>query len=101
VATWCRVALVSRDGATLGAWHLSGAGQPDLSVVEQLARLQLCASRRGGHVALSEVCAELRSLLELAALWEVCGQPEQGEQPLRGQEAVEAADAPPRHLDHL
>jgi anti-anti-sigma regulatory factor len=61
------------------------AQQPDLALVDSLARLQLDARRRGGRLRLRNVTDELRGLLELVGLADVLaleprGQPELGEQ---------------------
>lgn len=72
--------------------------EPDLALVDALARLQLAARRGGCRIRLDERCAELDALLALVGLadalgLEVGGQSEEPEQ-LRAQEVVEPGDAP-------
>ncbi len=73
------VVLIRRD-AEVATWPLSTA-HVDLSVVDEVARLQLGAGRLGCTVELREVCPELRELLDLVGLGvEVGGEAERGEQ---------------------
>jgi hypothetical protein len=44
---------------------------PDLGVVEQLARMQLCAHRSGRELCFTEASEELVALVELAGLGDV------------------------------
>jgi hypothetical protein len=46
-------------------------GQPDLELVDELARLQLAARRVGYSIQLRNVCPELAALLDLVGLGEV------------------------------
>ena len=67
---------------------------PDLTVIHDLARLQLCALRRGRELRFTDVSDELVALIELAGLSgvlrvEVRRQPEQGKQPGRVEEEGE------------
>ncbi len=66
--TWCRVTVLQPDGSALGRWTLRGEGQPDLAVVDLVARLQLAARRVGGRAVLDEVAPALAELLHLAGL---------------------------------
>jgi hypothetical protein len=84
---WCKVAVIGPDGTELTRCELEGPGTPDLGTVDQVARLALLAGRLEGHIALDEVSASLRGLLELAGLYvEVEGQTKLGEETLRIQE---------------
>ncbi len=79
----------------MASWPLAGTGCPDLAVVDCLARLQLAACRAGVRVELREPCPDLVRLLDLVGLLvEVCGEPEELEQP-RVQEAVLPDDPVP------
>jgi hypothetical protein len=97
VQLWCRVTVVGVDGAELARCVLEGPGAPDLSAVDDVARLALAAGRLGGAVVLTELSPELRALFELAGLRlgvaglrvEVEGQTEFGEEPVGVQEGQE------------
>lgn len=74
------------------------AQQPDLALVDSLARLQLDARRRGGRLRLRNVTDELRGLLELVGLADVLAieprrKPELGEQ-LGVKEVMQPRDRP-------
>ncbi|MCX4234076.1 STAS domain-containing protein [Streptomyces sp. NPDC020707] len=70
-------------------------GPPGLTTVDALARMQLTARRAGGRLRLRAPDPALRALLALVALpFELEGQPEQREPPLRVEEAVEPGDPP-------
>jgi hypothetical protein len=64
------VVLVLGD-AELASWPLAGCGRPDLTVVDNLARLQLAARRVGCSIRLRDACGELTELVDLAGLDEV------------------------------
>ena len=68
-----RVRLV-RGEIELASWPLPGGGHADLSVVDELARLQLAARRRGCAIRLQDACSELVDLLYLVGLGEVVPQ---------------------------
>ena len=68
-----RVRLV-RGEIELASWPLPGGGRADLSVVDELARLQLAARRRGCAISLQDACSELVDLLYLVGLGEVVPQ---------------------------
>ena len=68
MVTWCRVTTVGPDGVAVASGLLEGPVAPDMSVVDDLARMALMAKRLGGSILLTEVCADLRALLELAGL---------------------------------
>ena len=76
-------------------WPLPRAGSVDLSLVDDLARLQLHAGRAGWRLALDRPPAPLVELLALVGLpLEVLGQSEGGEQ-LRVEEVVVPDDPVP------
>ena len=56
-------------------WVLTCADQPDLDLVEEVARLQLAAMRAGCRIWLRHACPDLVGLLELVGLREVVGRP--------------------------
>jgi hypothetical protein len=90
---WCRAAVVEADGGVLVRFAVTGTGRPDLSVVDDVARLALASTRLGCRLLLSDVAPGLRELLELAGLWvQVQGEAEGGEQPLGLQECEEEAE---------
>ena len=69
---WCRLSVVDESGAP-----------PDMSIVDQIARLALTARRAGGQLVIESVCDELAELLDLAGLGvEVSWDAERREQPL-------------------
>ena len=73
--------VLARGATELASWPLPGCGRRDLSVVDELARLQLAARRLGCSIRVRDACAELLELLELAGLRvEVGGEPEGSEQ---------------------
>ena len=63
--------VLLRGDAELASWPLLCRGRPDLSVVDELARMQLAARRRGCSIWLREACPELTALLEFAGLADV------------------------------
>ena len=99
VQPWCTVTLVGPDGLALASWALEGPGPPDLDAVGDVARLALVAGRAGGTIVLSDLCVELRGLLDLAGLCVEMGREAEGrEQPFRihgGEEEVHPRDLAP------
>jgi hypothetical protein len=96
LASWALVVLVGPDGAEVAAWSIEGHGNPDLAVVDALARSQLRARRLGGAIHLEHGSKELLELLDLVGLGrEVRGEPEGGEQVLGVEEGVERRDPRP------
>lgn len=65
---WCRVTVVGGSGWVLATSLLTGAGAPDLTTVEELARLQLEAKRLGLVALVSDISPQLAELLELVGL---------------------------------
>ena len=102
--------LVSGD-TTMVCGVLPPDGGCDLSVVDELARLQLAARRLGGSIVLRGVGVELAELLEFAGLadilpavvedgGEIGRKAECGKQ--RGiEEGMKTGDPVPGDLDHL
>jgi anti-anti-sigma regulatory factor len=91
------VTLVVADGSEVVVGCVD-ARRPDIALVGALARLQLCARRRGCSMRVGDPSPELRGLLELAGLTEVLGleprrQTELGEQ-VGVEEVVKAPDPP-------
>jgi hypothetical protein len=65
------VVLVLDGDVEVVLWRMDGMSDPDLHVVEALARLQLAARRVGGSIRLRNPCQRLRALLEFAGLTDV------------------------------
>jgi ABC-type transporter Mla MlaB component len=64
-----RAVLVVLDGdVEVGRWALAELRRPDLSVVDDLARLQLEARRLGCELRVEAACEELHRLLDLVGL---------------------------------
>jgi hypothetical protein len=87
--------VLLRDGAEVSSWPLVCGPRLDLSVVDELARLQLEARRQGCSIWLRDACPELLALLRftgLAAALQVGGQAEELEE--AGVEEVVVADDP-------
>jgi hypothetical protein len=95
-----------RHGDTeLTSWPLAGSECPDLTVVDELARLVLTARRAGYTIVLHDPSPTLLGLLDLCGLGptlrvEMRGQPENLEQPCI-EEVVVADDLPVGDLDDL
>ena len=69
--------VLVRDGEELAQWPLLVRDGVDLSLVDELARLQLAARRLGCAIELRDACPELLDLLDLVGLRvEVGGKPE-------------------------
>jgi hypothetical protein len=87
--------VVLRDEREVMRWELSWPSQPDLALVDGLARLQLAARRAGCSLVVRDLCPDLERLLDLVGLRvEVCGQPEGGEE-VRIEERVHPDDPVP------
>lgn len=91
--------VLARGDVEIVSWPFEVRGPIDLSVVDDLARLQLAARRMGCSMRLRDACGELTALLAflglaqaVAAGLQVVGQPECGEQ--RGVEEVVVTDDP-------
>ncbi len=107
------VVVLARDGVEIARWPLVVPGPVELSVIDDLARLQLAARRMGCSIKLRDACGELTALLAFLGLaravagatdaileavglqgvgLQVVGEPEGGEQ--GGVEEVVVADDP-------
>jgi hypothetical protein len=64
------VVLVCGD-AEVASWPLGGGTRCDVSLIDELARLQLAARRLGCSIRLREPCGQLWELLDLAGLTDV------------------------------
>ena len=83
------------DDAEVASWPLVCVDGVDLAVIDELARLQLDARRRGCSIWLRHACPDLVELLRLVGLAEVLqvgGKTESGEQ--AGVEEVVVPDDP-------
>jgi len=65
------VVLVLEGDVEVVLWRMDGMPDPDLWVVDALARLQLAARQMGGSIRLRNPCERLRALLDFAGLSEV------------------------------
>ena len=65
------VVLVLDGDVEVVLWRMDGMPDPDLWVVDALARLQLAARQAGGSIRLRNPCERLRALLDLAGLSDV------------------------------
>jgi hypothetical protein len=65
------VVEVLDGGVAVAAWRLAVAAQPDLGIVDDLARLQLAARRFGWSIRLRDPGEGLVALLALAGLTDV------------------------------
>lgn len=68
------VVLVHGD-TELATWPVPDGGRPDLTVVDELARLQLAARRLGCSILLRDAGAPLHELLELVGVLDVLTRP--------------------------
>jgi hypothetical protein len=65
------IVMVVDGDVTLTSWPVHVTKPPDLSVVEELARLQLAARRLGWSIRVVCPCPRLRELLDLVGLVEL------------------------------
>ncbi len=66
--------VLLRDGREVATWPLLCArAQPDLGLVDEVARLHLAATRLGCSIRLRAACPDLVRLLDLAGLHEIVG----------------------------
>jgi hypothetical protein len=63
--------VLVRRAAEVASWSLTAPRTPTLAMVDELARLQLAASRLGCSVRLRGACRELQELLDLVGLTEL------------------------------
>jgi hypothetical protein len=60
--------VLARDDVELATWPFRWWGRPGLEAVDELARLQLVATRLGCSIRLRSACDELCELLDLVGL---------------------------------
>jgi hypothetical protein len=60
--------VLLHDGAEVASWPLVCEPRLDLSVVDELARLQLAARRQGCAIWLRDACPDLIALLRFTGL---------------------------------
>jgi hypothetical protein len=65
------VVLVLDGDVEVVLWRMDGMPDPDLRVVDALARMQLAVRQVGGAIRLRNPCDRLRALLDLAGLSDV------------------------------
>ena len=65
------IVVLAVGGIELGRWVLPGSAQPDLDVIDTLARVALAARRLGGEVALRNAGPELLGLIDFVGLDDV------------------------------
>ena len=65
------IVVLAVGGTEVGSWPLAGSSQPDLSVIDNLARLALSARRRGGVITVRGAGAELMRLIAFVGLDDV------------------------------
>ena len=65
------VVVLAVGGAELAAWRLAGSAQPDLAVIDTLARLALAARHVGGAIALRNAGPGLLALIDFVGLDDV------------------------------
>jgi hypothetical protein len=96
VDAWSRIAWLAPSGDVLTTWTVTGPDQPDLAVVDDLARWLLGARRMGGSVVLLDSSPELTTLLDLVGLLgEMTGQPEGGKEVLDVEKGMQPGDPVP------
>ncbi len=87
------IVVVGPGGIEAAKWTMPTTTRPDLSVVEELARLALAARRLGYWIELRNACAGVLELVDMAGLRvEVVGKAEGGKQ--GGVEKVVMPDNP-------
>jgi ABC-type transporter Mla MlaB component len=65
------VVLVLDGDVEVVLWRMDGIADPDLQIVDALARLQLAARQVGGSIRLRNPCERLRALLDFVGLSDV------------------------------
>lgn len=60
--------VIVRDGVEVASWPMAGTGCADLTVVDDLARLELAARRLGCSIRLRDPGPRLLGLLDLVGL---------------------------------
>ena len=80
--------VLVRGDAELASWPLVRRGRPDLSMVDELARLQLAARRMGCSIRLHQACPSLADLLDLVGLGVEVGREAEGREQVRVEKVV-------------
>jgi hypothetical protein len=62
------IVVLARGGTEVGSWPLAGSRQPDLGLVDEVARLALTARRLDCEIGLRGACPALLGLLDLVGL---------------------------------
>ena len=83
--------VLVRGDAEVACWALPAGLRPDLSVVDQLARLQVTARRLGYSIRLRDAPSRLRELIDLVGLSDILAGPA-GNRRADGDEAADIAD---------
>jgi hypothetical protein len=65
------IVVLAVGGTEVARWPLAGSSQPDLSVIDNLARLALMARRRGGAITVRGAGTGLVRLIEFVGLDDV------------------------------
>jgi hypothetical protein len=65
------IVVLAVGGTELAAWPLAGSAQPDLTVIDTLARLALAARHVGGGIALRNAGPGLLALIDFVGLDDV------------------------------
>lgn len=65
------IVVLAVGGTELARWTLAGSAQPDLDLIDTLARVALTARRLGGEVAVRNAGPELLGLIDFVGLDDV------------------------------
>ena len=65
------IVVLGMGGSEVARWPLAGSTQPDLAVVDTLARLALTARRHGAAIRVRNAGPELLGLIEFVGLGDV------------------------------
>ena len=65
------IVVLAVGGTEVASWPLIGSSRPDLSVIDNLARLALMARRRGGAVTVRGAGPQLQRLIDFVGLDDV------------------------------
>jgi len=65
------IVVLAVGGTEVASWPLAGSSEPDLGVVDALARLALAARRMGGAIRLRSAGPALLSLISFVGLDDV------------------------------
>lgn len=65
------IVVLAVGGTEVARWPLAGSAQPDLDVIDALARLALGARRLGGEIRLRNAGPELLGLIDFVGLDDV------------------------------